>query len=34
MGWHYGLKLHLIINDGGKLLAFKLTWAFPLGAEV
>jgi len=25
MGWHYGFKLHLIINDRGKLLAFKLT---------
>ena len=22
MGWHYGFKLHLIINDQGKLLAF------------
>ena len=25
MGWHYGFKLHLIINDKGELLAFKLT---------
>lgn len=25
MGWHYGFKLHLIINDQGELLAFKLT---------
>ena len=25
MGWHYGFKLHLIINDRGELLAFKLT---------
>ncbi len=23
--WHYGFKLHLIINDRGELLAFKLT---------
>lgn len=27
MGWHYGFKLHLIINDRGELLAFKLTSA-------
>ena len=25
MGWHYGFKLYLIINDRGELLAFKLT---------
>ena len=25
MGWHYGFKLHLIINDRGELLAFKVT---------
>ncbi len=25
--WHYGFKLHLIINDKGDLLAFKLTSA-------
>ena len=25
MGWHFGFKLHLIINDRGELLAFKLT---------
>jgi hypothetical protein len=25
MGWFYGFKLHLIINDEGELLAFKLT---------
>lgn len=25
MGWHYGFKLHLIINERGELLAFKLT---------
>jgi IS5 family transposase len=25
VGWHYGFKLHLIINDKGELLAFKLT---------
>ena len=24
-GWKYGFKLHLIINDKGELLAFKLT---------
>lgn len=24
VGWHYGFKLHLIINDQGELLAFKL----------
>ncbi len=23
--WHFGFKLHLIINDRGELLAFKLT---------
>ncbi len=23
--WHFGFKLHLIINDKGELLAFKLT---------
>ncbi len=25
LGWHFGFKLHLIINDRGELLAFKLT---------
>jgi hypothetical protein len=25
VAWHYGFKLHLIINDKGELLAFKLT---------
>ncbi|MEM8714555.1 MAG: IS982 family transposase [Cyanobacteria bacterium P01_G01_bin.4] len=25
IGWHYGFKLHLIINERGDLLAFKLT---------
>jgi hypothetical protein len=25
VGWHFGFKLHLIINDRGELLAFKLT---------
>ena len=25
MGWHFGFKLHLIINDCGELLAFSLT---------
>jgi hypothetical protein len=25
--WHFGFKLHLIINDKGELLAFKLTSA-------
>ncbi|MBE9020890.1 IS982 family transposase [Chroococcidiopsidales cyanobacterium LEGE 13417] len=25
MGWHFGFKLHLIINERGELLAFKLT---------
>ena len=25
VGWHYGFKLHLIINERGELLAFKLT---------
>ena len=25
MGWHFGFKLHLIINDCGELLAFHLT---------
>ena len=27
VGWYYGFKLHLIINDKGELLAFKLTAA-------
>lgn len=27
VGWHYGFKLHLIINERGELLAFKLTAA-------
>lgn len=25
VGWHYGFKLHLIINERGELLAFQLT---------
>ncbi len=25
MGWFYGFKLHLVINDKGKLMAFKIT---------
>ena len=25
MGWHFGFKLHLIVNDQSELLAFKLT---------
>ncbi|MBW4695576.1 MAG: transposase [Lyngbya sp. HA4199-MV5] len=25
MGWHFGFKLHLLVNDQGDLLAFKLT---------
>ena len=25
MGWFYGFKLHLIINDKGEILAFQLT---------
>ena len=25
MGWHFGFKLHLVINELGELLAFKLT---------
>jgi hypothetical protein len=25
VGWHFGFKLHLIINDNGEWLAFKLT---------
>lgn len=25
VGWHFGFKLHLIVNDQGELLAFKLT---------
>lgn len=25
VGWHFGFKLHLIVNDRGELLAFKLT---------
>lgn len=25
MGWFYGFKLHLIVNDGGELLACQLT---------
>lgn len=27
MGWFYGFKLHLVINDKGELMAFKLTAA-------
>lgn len=25
VGWHFGFKLHLVINEQGELLAFKLT---------
>ena len=25
MGWFYGFKLHLVVNDRGELLAFRLT---------
>lgn len=25
VGWHFGFKLHLVINERGELLAFKLT---------
>ena len=25
MGWFYGFKLHLVVNDGGELLAFRIT---------
>jgi transposase len=25
VGWYFGFKLHLIVNDQGELLAFKLT---------
>ena len=25
IGWFYGFKLHLIVNDKGELIAFKLT---------
>lgn len=27
LGWYYGFKLHLIVNERGELLAFKLTAA-------
>jgi hypothetical protein len=27
LGWYYGFKLHLVVNDQGELLAFKLTAA-------
>jgi hypothetical protein len=27
VGWHFGFKLHLVINERGELLAFKLTAA-------
>ncbi|QGN82009.1 hypothetical protein Psal027_02683 [Piscirickettsia salmonis] len=27
MGWFYGFKLHLIVNDMGELMAFKLSQA-------
>ena len=27
MGWFYGFKLHLVINDKGEIMAFKLTSA-------
>jgi Transposase DDE domain len=25
MGWYFGFKLHLMINDEGELLAFRVT---------
>jgi hypothetical protein len=25
VGWFFGLKLHLVINDQGELIAFKVT---------
>lgn len=25
MGWFYGFKLHLVVNDRGELLAFRIT---------
>ncbi len=25
VGWYYGFKLHLIVNDQGELLSFQLT---------
>ena len=25
MGWYFGFKLHLIINDIGEIIAFKIT---------
>lgn len=25
VGWHFGFKLHLVVNDQGELLAFNLT---------
>jgi hypothetical protein len=25
MGWFYGFKLHVIVNDEGELLAFRVT---------
>ena len=25
MGWFYGFKLHLVVNDRGELLAFRLS---------
>lgn len=25
MGWFYGFKLHLIVNDSGALIAFQIT---------
>ncbi|WP_395168362.1 transposase [Piscirickettsia salmonis] len=27
MGWFYGFKLHLTVNDMGELMAFKLSQA-------
>ncbi len=27
MGWYYGFKLHLLINDVGEIIAFKMTQA-------
>ncbi|APS83060.1 hypothetical protein AVM71_07375 [Piscirickettsia salmonis] len=27
MGWYYGFKLHIIVNDMGELMAFKMSKA-------
>ena len=29
MGWYFGFKLNIVINDKGELMAFKLTHATP-----